>query len=206
MKGLLLKDFYLLKRFGRIYALMLVAYTIISLFADSAGFIMGINVSMFSLLPFTLISQDSACRWEGYAVTSPVSRRDIAVEKYIVVAGMWVIGLVITLAVGVITNLIDPESFPMEETWGTMVGLTVMIFVNNSITIPALLKFGPEKARFVMMGALIIPMIGVVALIEIIPEALGMAGILLGAAGVLLILFVLSMRLSVHIMEHLDLN
>ena len=56
MKGLLLKDVYLLKRFGRIYVVMLIAYTAISIFTDSSGFIMGINVSMFSLLPFTLIS------------------------------------------------------------------------------------------------------------------------------------------------------
>lgn len=204
MKGLLLKDIYLLKRFGRIYAVMLIVYTAISTFTDNSGFIMGINVSMFSLLPFTLISQDYSCHWDGYAVTTPVSRRDIAIEKYIVVAGMWAIGLAITLAVGVMTYLINPEAFPMEDTWGTMAGLTLMIFFNNSITIPAMLKFGPEKGRFFMMGALIIPMIGFAVLLEIIPEALGMMGALLGAAGLLLIMFAGSMKISVHIMENLD--
>lgn len=206
MKGLLLKDVYLLKRFGRIYAVMLIAYTAISIFTDSSGFIMGVNVSMFSLLPFTLISQDYSCHWDGYAVTTPVSRRDIAIEKYIVLVGMWGIGLAITLAVGVMTYLINPEDFPMEDTWATMAGLTLMIFFNNSITIPTMLKFGPEKGRLIMMGSLIIPMLGIVVLIKFLPEFFGMLGALLGAVGVLILMFVISIRLSVRIMEKLDVS
>lgn len=117
---------------------------------------------------------------------------------------VWAVGLAITLAIGAVTYLISPETFPWNETIGTVASLTAMIFVNNSITIPALLKFGPEKGRFFMMGALVIPMLGIVAVIEYIPAFMGMYGIVLGVIGILLLLFVSSMMLSVRICETMD--
>lgn len=204
MKGLLLKDFYQLRRFGKIYAVILAIYTVVAIFVKNSGFIVGVNVSMFSILPFTTMSQDHGYHWTGYAFTTPVTRRTVAVEKYVMVLCVWAVGLAITLAIGAVTYLISPETFPWNETIGTVASLTAMIFVNNSITIPALLKFGPEKGRFFMMGALVIPMLGIVAVIEYIPAFMGMYGIVLGVIGILLLLFVSSMMLSVRICETMD--
>ncbi len=204
MKGLLLKDFYLLRRYGRFYVVMLAVYTVIAFFAKNSGFITGVNVSLFSLLPFTIMSQDQGCHWTGYAFTTPVSRKTAAVEKYVMVLFVWAVGLVLTLAIGTVTYLIDPENFPWVDNLGTAVGMTVMIFINNSITIPAILKFGPEKGRLFMMGALIIPLMGIIAVIEYIPAFMGMYGLVLGVVGVLILMFVGSMRLSVHICENLE--
>lgn len=206
MKALLLKDFYLLRRYGKTYTIMLLLYGVFAYFTKNVFFITGVSAGLMAVLPFTTFTCDKECNWNGYALTAPVSRRTFAVEKYIMVLGILAVGELVTMVVVGIVYLIAPDIISWGEITGTMIGVLIMGIFNNSITIPAVIKFGPEKGRFFMIGGLLLPMAILVPVVKLLPDSFSFYSVMLGGAGILLIMFIGSILLSVHLCEKLEAN
>lgn len=160
MKGLILKELYLVKSFAKQYLLLLALMAAWSVFVNNLSFVIVYIVVLGSSLVISTTAMDEAVSFNKFAVTMPVESRKLVKAKYALLfifigasmAGAWLLYLAI--------NLI---------TWGKaefmgLEGIVVMesLFLSaNAMAIPVMFKVGATKARYtyiivmLVMGALI---------------------------------------------------
>ena len=85
MKGLLMKDLLNLKQTIRVWALLLALFIVIGFAQQSPIYVGSMLTVMLLLLPVNALAYDENCKWDAYALTMPVMRRDLALSKYLLV-------------------------------------------------------------------------------------------------------------------------
>ena len=81
MTGLILKDFLVMRKTIKTYALLLLFYvimTVLDLF--SISFTTAILEVIVMMLPMSAFSYDEMAKWDRYAMTLPLGRRAVAVS------------------------------------------------------------------------------------------------------------------------------
>lgn len=146
MRALLIKDILNIKAQGKAILLVLAIWFIISVFNGSGSFFAALSVVYAILLPLTSVTADDKCGFERYAMTMPVTRTVMALSKYVFALACALIMAVIGFAACVI---IDSSS--VNEALATCASCFCVAVVLVSLLLPLVYKFGPEKARLVMM-------------------------------------------------------
>lgn len=158
MKGLVLKDFYNMKS----TLLMLCGVLIfIGAMAVSKGenFASSISVVLV-MLPVAIVTNtfgfDEKVKWENYAITMPITRKDIIKSKYItliisVIAATAFITIV-NIFIQVLSSRIIFSGIVETISFGFSVGI-----IFSAIIIPIVCKFGLEKMRILLMLIVVIP-------------------------------------------------
>ena len=213
MKGLLIKDFKLMKMQKNFFIMIVVISFVVSLLTEDVTFMLGFISFITSLFTISTISYDEFDNGNAFLFTLPIDRKKYAAEKY--VFGMLLGGCSLFLAIilAVILNLIE-KSDTTSDILISAVMLLPFVFLLVSIMIPFQLKFGSEKGRIAISAAL-----GIVFLISfILGELAAILGIniaevinrisLLGAGGLFIVIFVISMivvlfsmKISISIMN-----
>lgn len=159
MKGLLLKDWYLICRHCRAYLMILVVFLGIGLFSPESIFFLYYPVLMAGSIPVTLLSYDSMSRWESYSRTFPYSEGQLVAAKYL-----------ISLLAVLVTSLVTVLACGLRM--GAQGGLDLMVLLQMSCVVlalglltPALMlpwvfKFGAEKGRIVFYVVLLMVVCG----------------------------------------------
>ena len=80
MKGLLLKDWYVLRRQWRVMLVFHVIYAGLAAFSGMAFLFAAMNVFVGMLTVQTVMALDERSKWESVAVTLPVTRRQFVLE------------------------------------------------------------------------------------------------------------------------------
>ncbi|WP_115715462.1 ABC-2 transporter permease [Amedibacterium intestinale] len=198
MKGLLIKDFKLMKMQKNFFIMIVVISFVVSLLTEDATFMLGFITFITSLFTISTISYDEFDNGNAFLFTLPIDRKKYAVEKY--VFGMLLGGCSLFLAIilAVILNLIE-KSDTISNILISAVMLLPFVFLLVSIMIPFQLKFGSEKGRIAISAALGI----VFAISFILGELAAILGIniaevinrisLLGAGGLFIVIFIISM-------------
>ena len=154
MKGLILKDLYMTRKYFRNYLFILILFLGLS-FADGDNLFMIFYPGMIcAMIPINLLAYDERSHWDIYSLTLPVTR-DMAVSvKYLL--GLLLLGAVylLTAAAQALRMVLD-GSF-LWESYLVLLGLVWMAFlVSSSIALPFMFKLGVEKGRmayYVMIG------------------------------------------------------
>lgn len=143
MKGLLIKEAYMIIKYGRAFLMMILIFAGVSAFqsADEGG---GIIFAVYpcllgGLIPMTLISYDEREKWLEYSFTFPYTRKQMVSSKYItgLVCGMLSVLIITVLnAAAGASNLLSLVSM--------LVSISV---ISPSILLPFVFKFGAEKGR-----------------------------------------------------------
>lgn len=145
MKGLLLKDWYVLKSSWGYYLLLLAVFIACGI-KDS--FFVFYQYIFVGIIIMSLIAYEEKEKWEQYAATLPYTKAQVVSEKYI-----------LCLCLGAVTlllNLIVQTSFMLfSHTYDTD-KLLLMLFdflpialLPAAILLPFIFKFGMHKGRFV---------------------------------------------------------
>ena len=160
MLGLIKKDLLLLKSnlvyffvIALIYSLLIVEGT----FGISFILVLPIIAVIMFLSTF---SYDDFNKWDAYAITLPVLRKNIIKSKYIatliIILASSLLGLLISLLISVLPNQIFSLDIFIEEFVSAILGAIIFI----SIMFPLIYKIGIEKARIsvfvVVFGLLIV--------------------------------------------------
>ena len=156
MLGLLVKDIMNLKVQVKQILLVIVLYSVIFIPNGGSGF-SGMMVMLSTILIITAIGYDDKARWDKYALTMPVSRRDLVVSKYLLLLLLNITGAVLALiALGIVGMVGNNTASFAEEVGGlgVIAGLMLLMF---SILMPLLFKYGVEKARLLMIVCFLIP-------------------------------------------------
>lgn len=205
MKGLLYKDFCVLKKQVKILIVFVVFYAIWSVLAQIPS-MMGTMVIILSImLPISSMSYDETGQWYRYAFSLPVSRRTLVLSKYML-GFLTALGGLLVCAIGnlVILSLTNWEN--ALESWVTIGACLEVGVIFLSVLIPLLFKFGVEKGRFLIVAIAVIPSM----LIGLLAGALKDSGIPMPGEEVLqailyasplftLAIFLISFRISVGI-------
>jgi len=159
MMGLLLKDFYTLRQYGKALLFMLVFFAIISFGMDNpAMFFEGFFVMMSMMMTITSFSYDALAKWDRYALSLPLTKKDIVTGKYLLAIILCLSGTVISFLLTFLILKINPVSgFGVSEhLLATAVIFAIALFF-ASVLIPLVFKFGVEKGRFFLIAIFAMP-------------------------------------------------
>ena len=217
MKGMLIKDFRLLKNQGKSLLLMLLVVAIFMNFITDVGpaFIVGYITIIFSLFTATTISYDEFDNCYLFLMTLPITRKKYVNEKYVFallsIACTWVLGTVL----GTILLLAQPAVEMNAADWlGSCIGYIFAAWICVSIMLPIRLKFDSEKSRyanFIMIAVVFIEAFLVSSVIDYLPVSiveagkewfygLSAGGVLGIAGGITVAAVIISYLCSQHIM------
>lgn len=150
MKGLLIKDFKLMKMQKRFFLLILLVGVVITFSSYDVAFTTGFMASVSFLFSISSISYDEFDNGNAFLFSLPISRRTYAVEKYIFGAILgccaWVLAMIIAISVGFLKGI-----HPDTETWFSAFLILSMMFVILALMLPFQLKFGGERGRIVLL-------------------------------------------------------
>lgn len=215
MKGLLIKDFKLMKNMRTSMVIILLSALGMCFYvSDNLSFIVAYIAFVGSSFTSSTISYDEFENGDAFLFSLPVSRKDYVVEKYLLsllmCGGGWLLGAVFSTGAQVIMNGLNPMD-------GIMPALALLPVTTgfSVFTLPLRLKFEGEKSRI----STIIVMGGLFLIIGTGAKAAEMLGIDLGALGekmpmmsagmgitvflgISIALLLLSCRISIKIMEH----
>ena len=216
MKGLLIKDFQLMKNQGKILIAIFVVNAAFGIFADgNSSFLTAYFTIFLALFTTSTISYDEYDSGYLFLFTLPISRKGYVTGKYVFgilsVLLAWCFGMAVGTADFLRTT--PNESLTDWFISGTLYIAVAVIFL--SFMIPLRLKFEAEKARYANLIA-IIAMLVIYTLImggiEYLPESwtenaaaffngLGDMGIWICVMTAALVILIISYLCSRRIME-----
>lgn len=144
MKGLIKKDFYIIKQNMKYILLFLAVFGIIALEGDDILYF--IPVFLITMIFITTFSYDDYNNWDAYAVTLPNGRKNVVKSKYIASITLTVFATLITYILSVIIGVINGNLDLSNMTSLILSGLFSVVLI-QAIMYPLIFKFGAEKGR-----------------------------------------------------------
>ena len=163
MKGLLIKDWKLLKQQGRFYliVLLLAVMMLISGSKSYASFVTSYMTFLVAVFSFTTFSLDEYDNCMSFLMTLPAGRRMYVKEKYIfsilLIIGGWLMAVLLRFAF--VTFRFSMQDWMEDVPTEPIYLLLALAFVSCSI--PCFIKFGVEKGRMGAMVAVAVLLFGV---------------------------------------------
>ena len=220
MKGLLVKDFYMLWKQARFMLLLVLIYIAVGAWNPENGFWGAFSVLFMSMLPITALGLDERCKWNQYVMMLPCSRKDIVLEKYIL-GLLGAIGVV--LVYGGLTCILQSlagNGLSIFQMGQLIIPMLLLACLYLGINMPIMFRYGVEKGRMWFLLMTVVMVAGCMYIMKVSDQKEGFADIIgkievktgaLGAgAGLILfvgsvIFLILSMLLSVRIFEKREL-
>ncbi len=154
MKGLLLKDVYMMAKYCRSYLLIAVVFIAVSFFGSENMFFIFYPCLLCGMISVNLLGYDERSRWLQYSETMPYTRAQIVSGKYIIGLGAQLVMLVITAIAQAIRMKMN-DGFLANDYFVMIMLLLIMSMLSSSICLPFIFKLGVEKGRmayYVMIG------------------------------------------------------
>jgi len=154
VKGLLLKDWYMMKKYCRSYLVITVVFLAVSLVSSDNLFFVFYPCLLCGMIPVNLLGYDERSRWMQYSAALPYTRKQIVSAKYL-------LGLFAQLAVLGVTGTVQgirmaaADAFVFGEFIVLILLLLTVAAITSSISLPFIFKLGVEKGRtayYVMVG------------------------------------------------------
>ena len=159
----------------------------------------------------TVFSLDKACGWDTYAISLPLTRKEIVEARYLF-AFLIDIGVSLACCLLMLLRGLINGGVNIPESLHSLFQILLVTILMQLLLFPVIYKLGVEKARFVYMAVFICLSLGVLGLSRLDDNGAVLAGlrldvekimqygeivaVILAAAGLFL-----SLRLSVRIYE-----
>ncbi|MGX8850702.1 ABC-2 transporter permease [Amedibacillus sp. YH-ame10] len=215
MKGLLIKDFQVLRTNRQLLIVVLAMFVFFGLTQEGANVFMVSYVTVVSgMLVMSTISYDELDHGYSFLFTLPITRSLYVREKYL-------FGCILSFSGWLLSSLVSTGLYMARSSvinwsqWGFTLGAFIfIIFILLSVMLPVQLKFGGEKGRIALIGmiagafavgALVITAakyfnIDFTSLYQMV-ESMGSLGIVAVMVVVTLAIVAVSYRISLNIMN-----
>ncbi|MBR3969658.1 MAG: ABC-2 transporter permease [Ruminococcus sp.] len=210
MKGLLLKEFFMLKK-NSIGFLLFIAVFLIGGFKGNPAVLFMLPLYMAILL-YGHMNFDEQCKWQQYSMAMPYGRKMIVSSKYVAMAIAAVVSsIIVTIFYGV-GIAIDATGFSSSSIVSSIILSLAIGIIYPTFILPLAYKFNSEKGRTIMLflngasGAIAVFLLSAIDGTGILAKLSNYTNILpyIATASVL-VLFALSWLISVKIYEKRDL-
>ena len=163
MTGLLIKDFYNVRKQIIWYLLMLLCFCALSVFMHNSSFgaTIGILVTVSVLL--TAFAYEEKDGWNKFAAASGMGKWTIVGEKYI-------LGLIFS----VLSTAAYLVAFMLIKDYCDWIDFILPVFMQLimfAVMLPVVFRFGTERGRVYMIVAMIILMVVLIFALTMVPEA-----------------------------------
>ena len=205
MTGLLIKDMYIMRQSIKSMLFILVVWSIAFLGGKKTGmFLIPMFIMIAGMNVLNLFSYDRQTKWETYALTMPIPRWKMVLEKYlysVCIAAFF--GIIAVAAATAIKGMVMGPEFLFELLINWLTGVALAFFY-NSISIPLTYWLGVEKARMIPSVLIGVAVFLIVALASAYGDDIAVsdstvtAVIIAGALGTV-VMMVLSYFISVSV-------
>ncbi|MBE6578023.1 MAG: ABC-2 transporter permease [Ruminococcaceae bacterium] len=146
MKGLLLKDLYMMRKYCRFTFIVAIFFIGISFLNTSNLLFIFYPCMLCGMVPVTLISYDEHSKWLQYSQTMPYTKAQIVSGKYLI--GLFMqIAVILLVGIAQVIRMNIYGSFVLSEFLVLMMLLLILSSVSSSICLPFMFRFGVEKGR-----------------------------------------------------------
>lgn len=164
MKGLLLKDLYNMKVFSKTLFALVAMMAVFGVMMNNPSYICAMTIVMSLSVSMNGIALDEKAHWDQYAMTFPVTRRMLVLEKMILMVSITLAGGVLAIVLGGTMTVVTGGNLPLLLL-GCVTGMGV-VMIMQSVLMPILLKLGTENARFAMIAVLAAPAVLIVLVVR----------------------------------------
>lgn len=200
MKGLLLKDWYMMVKYCKAWVLILAVMMGASAFSEKPMLFLMYPVMLAGLTAVTLMAYDERSGWTTLSRAMPYSKAQLVSVKYIVTLFLLAAAVVLTVAVQLVRAGMGASSA------GSMGGI-LGVLLSAGLTMPAVIlplvfRFGVEKARIlygIVLGLAIACMVFASMTVQDMPQLVADGAFAVRALPVSAVLFGLSWLLSIRI-------
>ena len=148
MKGLLLKDFYLLKKYVKALLILFLVWLVGAIFTDTL--FLTLYLCLFSgLIPVSLLAADEQSRWMQYSGTLPYTKAQLVSSKYCIVL-LLQLAMALTVFAAQAIIIAVKGTWSLQELLAHLPLLFVVPIAIASIVMPFAFRFGLEKGRIVV--------------------------------------------------------
>ena len=151
MKALLLKDWFVMKAQYRFYVLLYLFIGAVGLMSDT-GYMNAYAMIIMSTISTNLLQNDETCRWLTYADITPLTRKQVVAEKYVM--NLLLIGATcLFMAIfRVIAGLIHGN---LAEAMGEMFSVSCLFMavgtLMTGVSFPLLFRWGAMKGKVIAL-------------------------------------------------------
>ena len=211
MIGLLKKEYYLMEGQMKSWLIVAVFCFFYSYFMNADSFLFMLIILIGIMSTMTVFSLDKDCGWDTYAISLPLTRKEIVEARYLF-AFLIDIGVSLACCLLMLLRGLMNGGVNIPESLHSLFQILLVTILMQLLLFPVIYKLGVEKARFVYMAVFICLSLGVLGLSQLDDNGAVLAGIrinaekimqygeiaavILAAAGLFL-----SLWLSVHIYE-----
>lgn len=179
MRGLLRKDFYLMKTAIRTYLVLLLVFSVLSISGIYTPSIINVVLPMMAvLIPVNTFAYDEQAGWDQYAAATPSGRQGMVRDRYLFVLCLILFGMLLAGIFQAALVLLRHED-GMEATvlsGVATVGATGGLM--NAVLLPLIYKFGVQKSRLLLMVVIAVTVGLIIGLAGALDDLMG-----LGSAG-----------------------
>ena len=151
MKGLLIKDFKLMKN-QKNFLFLLILIAALFVFVKDVSFIITYMTFIGTLFSISSVSYDEFDNGNAFLFSLPVTREGYVMEKYgfglILGGGAWLLGTILAVVVGKVQH-----GGTVTDTIMTALMILPLMLMILSVMLPFQLKYGGEKGRIAMICA-----------------------------------------------------
>ena len=153
MKGLLLKDWYLVTSQMKTMYLTVAVVLLIWVFSASDSYLFPVSYAaiFLGILPVSLLSYDQNSGWVEYGQTLPFSKKTLVTEKYLV--GLLCVAAAVVVGGAFIGVLSLRSGAALDESAFQLANSISTILVMNGVCLPLVYRFGAEKTRMIYILA-----------------------------------------------------
>ena len=154
MKGLILKDWYMMKKYCRAYLLIAVVFIAVSLFSNDNMFFVFYPCLLCGMIPVNLLGYDERSRWMQYSGTLPYTKTQIVSGKYLI-GLLSQITILVATGVAQAAKMLIAHNFELGDFAVLMLLMLIVSTLTSSICLPFVFKLGVEKGRtayYIMIG------------------------------------------------------
>lgn len=205
MKGLLLKDLYMTRKYCWMMLAFITLFTAVSFVDKENLFFQFYPVVITSILPVTILGYDEKCHWDVYGQVFPYSKKQLVSVKYllglILVCAMWLL-LVAIQFFGSMVN----QTGGQGDWWSFLLVVLSTGLLASGLMLPIIFKFGTEKGRLAFMVVIVLICVGSTGAMSLSSDisfrlSVSTSVFSLAALAVSSIIFFLSWVVSVKIYE-----
>lgn len=154
MRGLMLKDFYTMKKQLLIMGLVVLIYGIYSIYSGDASVFSIVTILFGMLTPVNLFASDEQCKWDIYAATLPATRNVYVFSRYIFCTAFLLVMAGLAVGVNLLVMVIHPGNV---ADFMFIIGFTGLGMIYIALFLPVLFKMGAERGRIFLMAMYLIP-------------------------------------------------
>lgn len=146
MKGLLLKDWYMIMKYCKAYVLISLVFIGVSIMGDDNFFFILYPCILSGMIPVTLLGYDERSKWDQYCASLPYTKAQIVSGKYLIGMAAQIGMLVLSTVVQGIRMQVK-GTFSWESFGSIMSMLAAISFLAPAVSLPPMFRWGTEKGR-----------------------------------------------------------